>query len=106
MIYTITTIEHLKPKYRKDGSSYEYRSMRCVGYLEMFEDAEDAVLKNAVDINEAGYYPYAVIEAVTEGIYSHDLHPVWYEWDSEKEGYKRLDKTPEEFKRIIGFGMG
>ena len=106
MIYTITTLERSKPKYREDGSSYEARSMRCVGYMKKQEDAVTAVLDNAMDINEAGYYPLVVIEGIDQGIYSHDLYPLWFEWSDSEECYVQLDEAPVEFAKMIGFGIG
>ena len=106
MIYTVTTLEHTKPKYRKDGSSYESRSMRCVGYAATLKEATTWVTDNVMDINEAGYYPFAVIESVSPGIYMFDMDATWFEWDDAQNAYKQLDKCPKEYEKVIGFGIG
>jgi hypothetical protein len=93
VIYTVTTLR---------GSLYG--GTRCVGFYHDVENAKHAVEENACDINECGYYHFAVIEKVTPGIYNFELDTLWYRWDSTK-GYQPCEK-PERFKRVICFGIG
>ena len=92
-IYTITTI-------RGPLS----RNTRCVGFYHELETAIEAVKDNAMDINEAGYYHYAVVEKVNIGIYNFEMEEHWFRWHPEK-GYQPCEK-PENFKRIVAFGIG
>lgn len=92
-IYTIHTLKQLKP----------YADGRTVGYYLDFENAENSVIYNDLDINEDGYYPYAVIEEVSEGLYTVPRIEFWYKWINDK--YERIDK-PEEIKCICAFSMG
>jgi len=79
---------------------------RTVGWYSELKDAEECVEKNYCDIYEDGYYPFAVIEEVKEGIY-----PIpgeseqWYEWDKSKEQYIKCEK-PEFFKNCVNFAIG
>ena len=92
-IYTITTIR----------GSLE-GGQRCVGFYHEVENAIRAVEDNAMDINELGYYHYAVVEKVNIGIYNFEMEEIWFKWHPAK-GYLKIDK-PENFKRIVAFGMG
>jgi len=92
-IYTITTLR---------GSLYDRN--RCVGFYHELETAIKAVEDNEMDINEMGYYHYAVVEKVNIGIYNFEMEEHWFKWWPEK-GYVPIDK-PDNFKRIVSFGMG
>jgi len=93
-IYTITTLR---------GTIHD--GIRCVGYTHELQTAIDMVEDNAMDINECGYYHFAVIEKVLPGFYNIDTDHVWFKWNHEK-GYQRLTEKPEQFKRVCGFGIG
>jgi len=94
VIYTITTIRG----FLAGGS-------RAVGYAFKFEDAESWLKDNVMDINEMGYYPFAVIEPVEEGIYMHPHVEHWYQYDKEKNQYEPCEK-PERYKQVIGWSLG
>jgi len=93
-IYTITTIRHAL-----------HAGNRAVGFAYKFEDAEQWIKDNVLNINECGYYPYAVIEPVTEGIYCYPRKEYWYKFNSEKDSYEPCEK-PERFKQIVGWSLG
>ena len=93
-IYTITTVRLAL------GAG-----VRCVGYYHNYSDAELAVIENDLDINEMGYYPYAVIEQVTPGIYTVPRPEFWYQWNGETEKYESCPK-PERFAKVAGWGIG
>lgn len=79
---------------------------RCVGYFKNFNKAEEIIINNVGDIYEDGYYKWAIIEKIEEGLYQHDLKPIWYEWDKDLGQYKKLAKCPAEFKNLVGFSLG
>ena len=93
-IYTITTLR---------GNIHE--GIRCVGFSHELKDAIELVENNAMDINEAQYYWYVVIEKVNPGIYNGTLEQVWFKWHKGK-GYQKLSETPDQFKRTCWFGIG
>ena len=93
-IYTITTIRG----FLAGGS-------RAVGYFHKFEDADVALRDNVMDINECGYYPYAVIEPVEEGIYMHPREEHWYRYNKEKDQYEPCEK-PDRYKQVVGWSLG
>jgi len=105
-IYTITPVTHLQKKYREDGSSYEMRDTRTVGFFYDYDTAENTVTShNGSFLNEAGYYPYVVIESHYEGMYAYEkLSPSWFRW---YEGeYIKVDMPPSDLENIIAFGIG
>ena len=84
----------------------EKHGYRCVGYVSKLEDAVDIVENNKYDLWEAGYYPYAVIENVEEGIYQYDLNPLWFKYNMEKEIYEKSERPSFIGKHFVGFGIG
>lgn len=92
-MYFITTVSE------KNGN-------RCVGYYANEQDAIDAVIHNSCDLNEAGYYPYAVIENVGEGLYRYDQSPIWFKYNREKDEYVKSDRPNFIPSNYVGFGIG
>lgn len=92
-MYFITTIQS-----RTDES-------RCVGYFSSFEEAEEAVEENYLDLHET-IYDYIVIENIPEGLYRYDQDAKWYKWNNSKERYEKIEGRPEEYSNIVGFGIG
>jgi len=92
IIYTVVTVQHNE----KD---------RCVGWFPNKEDATEVIVENHGDINECGYYPYALIESVKPGLYNCDREEIWFKWDDDKNQYIKCDK-PDNFKNSICYSMG
>jgi len=93
-IFIVTTIRHAL----NVGS-------RAVGYFNTFKEAEDALVNNIMDINECGYYPFAVIEPTTPGFYTIPREEFWYRWNNDIHEYEPCPK-PERFNKICGWGLG
>jgi hypothetical protein len=93
-IFTITTVRHAL----QAGN-------RAVGYYTTFEEADEIVRENVMDINESGYYFYAVIEELMPGIYMYPRKELWYKWSRDKEAYEACDK-PERFQQVVGWSLG
>ena len=85
--------------------SLENTSTRTVGYFKTQKDAIRCVEGNYGDIYEEGFYKYAIIECVSDGLYQYDLNPLFFEWNKEKQQYIRIER-PEQFKNVIGFTIG
>jgi len=92
-IYTVTAINE--------------KNKRVWGWYADLYEAEEAVINNITDMNEAGYYPHILIEEVEEGIL-----PIttvdkqrWYQFDEEDENYHKCEQ-PEEYKKILNWAMG
>jgi hypothetical protein len=106
-IYTVTTVR--SPKLIKQGGldriDWGHYRKRTVGWFSNTQRAIDAVLENAMDIAEEGYYDLVVIEESEEGIYMHPTEDEewWYKWKNNR--YEKTEK-PEIFKNVVGFGMG
>ena len=98
-IYTITTIR-----------SPSFGQTRCIGFFHELEIAIEAVEDNAMDMNECGYYHYALIEKVGPGFYNlayigAEDHEIWFSWHNDQHKYIRCEK-PDHYKRTVCFGIG
>lgn len=78
---------------------------RTFGFKETLEEAEYALNNNSCDMNECGYYNYAVVEEIHPGIHPIARQEIWFKWDSEKEGFFRMEK-PEETVDFINYALG
>jgi hypothetical protein len=81
--------------------------IRCVGYYNKFEYAEECIKINNGNIYENGYYPYAVIEEVEPGIYPLGKNKWFYEWGDQfdhENGYKKCKF--EDVDRILFAPIG
>jgi len=90
-----------------DGS-YPIKRSRLVGWYSEKSIAEKMVIRNDLDINDGGYYSFAVVEKVPEGTYALPPLPeyeTWYKWDKASHCYKTTPK-PGVLKQIISFGIG
>lgn len=96
LIHTITTV-------RLENGNW---NTRCVGYYLNRTKAINAVRENIHDIYEMGYYPYAVVESVGQGIYYLNREEIWFKWNEAREKYEMLDEKPEMFKRTCCYGIG
>lgn len=94
-IFTVTTLKHIQSN-----------QTRCVGYFFEFEDAEEAVVNNDMDINECRYYPYCIIEEVGQGFYFLPINETWYKWDRELNKYSKITEKPKRYNQICCFGIG
>ena len=99
-IYVVSTVRVYNSEYGERSDS------RAVGWFETFKDAEEIVIGNYGDIEEAGYYTYAVIEKVEPGLYRFDLDAVWYKFRGRKKITAKRIKCPKKFKSLVGFGIG
>lgn len=95
----------------------EQSRSRCVGWFPTFEEAEEYVVGNYGDLEEAGYYKWAVIEKMESGLYPHHYidENKWFqfekrdktqeEWDPNAVTAVRIE-CPEQFKSTCGWGLG
>ncbi len=93
-MYFITTV----------GNDAEH--IRCVGYFTTSRKAVKAVKHNWYDLNEAGYYPYAVIEHIAEGIYRYDDNPMWFKFNNFTKEYEASKKPDFIDNHFVGLGLG
>lgn len=84
----------------------EKHGFRCVAYVSKLEEAIDIIESNSGDLNEAGYYPYAVIENVEEGIYQYDYNPMWFKFNENTETYEKSERPSFIPNNHVGFGIG
>ena len=84
-----------------------WRRNRVWGWYKSRFEAIVAVTFNYTDMNEAGCYPYIVIEEVEEGVL-----PIcdrdrrwWFKYDHEKDEYLPAEE-PEGFKQTVNLSIG
>lgn len=93
-MYFITTIDD------------KNEACRCVGYVSTLKKAINIVKNNQYDLAEAGTYPYAVIEHVTEGVYQYDPNPLWFEYNKKEKKYNETTRPKAIPTWQVGFGIG
>jgi len=94
--YTITTIEPGKNRIKHS---------RCVGFTTDKMRAVDIVSHNYGNINEEGYYKYAVVERIEPGLYPSVLEAIWFQWNKDKKRYDGCT-VPKGLGHIVNFGIG
>ena len=81
---------------------------RVIGYFLDLESAKQCIEEKWCELNENGYYEYAVIEDVKPGIYkTGHSKPLFYKCvgDFENGGYKII-RRPKCTKGFSGFAIG
>lgn len=89
-------------------SNYECEYLdnyRTFGYFSDSNTCIQTLNGNCCDMCEAGYYTYAVIEEISEGIHQHAKQIAWFCWDEEKDGFYETEK-PEWSNGWDGFALG
>lgn len=115
-IHTVTGVR-TEQQVSVHGKPYEAVDTRCFGWYPTLEEALSAAAENACDINEAGHYPWLVVESVGPGVYAGPRHGQerWFRWiqDGEYAGEGRYEACgpPEGIATMGGltvsaFGMG
>ncbi len=84
-MYFITTI-----RFNNEGID----DQRTVGFFRSFKDAALCVKLNRCDIFEDGYYQYATITQVDQGLYPCTETLLWYEFDKQNFKGKEIS-TPD-----------
>lgn len=80
---------------------------RCIGYSSTLNEAREIVENNKCDFNEAGRYPWCVIENIPEGIYQYDFEPLWFEYDINTNKYIKIECRPLFIAdSFVGFAIG
>lgn len=91
-LYFVTTIRTIE----KDNSILF--NHRTVGFFEDKKNAEYCLEHDVGGLNEAGYYPWAVIEKIPEGLYPipEQYESEFWEWKGKIDGHwERMKKPPE-----------
>ncbi|MHA2279524.1 MAG: hypothetical protein ACXAC5_01345 [Promethearchaeota archaeon] len=73
----------------------DYRNRRnSVGLFESREKACEALELNLGDLNEAGWYPFAIIEELEFGLYPDSILVAVYIYDREEGEWRKCPTTP------------
>jgi hypothetical protein len=87
--------------------SYDERGphgMRCWGFYNNFQAAEDTLVNNVTDLWET-CYDYGVIEEYEEGISNYQFERWFYKYDQETDKYLPIDDI-NELRHYAGFAVG
>lgn len=105
-------IPKIEGKEELAGTVYHNHDSRCWGFFYDLETAMEAIRHNATDMNEAGYYAYAVIEPKKQGLcyVEPSCSNRWFKakYDTDKNGNKICTgyvdcEEPEWAKQIVGW---
>jgi len=78
--------------------------MRCWGFYDNFDDADQAIRGNFTDMWET-IYDFAVIEEYLPGISGYNFNRWFYKYNIEQDIYEPIDE-PLGLKHYVGFAMG
>ena len=76
---------------------------RSFGWFFKPESAKEAVEKNAMDMNEAGYYNHIVVEKYGPGIHCQSLEQWWYVWQN---GAFHSCEEPQWARQTVNWSLG
>lgn len=80
--------------------------VRCVGYHKNLDKALECVEKDYGGLNEAGYYPYVVVEGAGEGVYNYEDRPMYYfQYNYKEKKFQRIP-TPEFTLKFVSWCIG
>lgn len=79
---------------------------RCVGYVPSLDAAINIVENNIGDLYEVGYYPYAIIENIEEGLYQYDSNPLWFTYNKKTNKYEKSVPPPFHENYWVGYAIG
>ena len=94
-MYFITTVRTIET---------DVDDQRCVGYYKHYNAAHTKVMDNSCDIFEDGYYRYAVIIKVSQGLYPDKDEIQWFECD-EHGGITTIER-PDFLDRWYPYTIG
>lgn len=89
--------------FKSEDQRYEH--LRCWGWFQKEEEALKVIQENITDIYEHGYYNYAMIEPMHEGICARGEEERWFKVefvDGRKYNVTETTK-PVSMKNIVGF---
>ena len=89
MIYTLTQVGFMSRL-----NTEKISDTRCIGYFFDLTKINEIIKKGMYGLNEAGYYPYLIVEHVPEGVYPFNTKVVaWYKYKNNK--WSKLKKAPK-----------
>lgn len=96
-MYFITCFSNFESEYLSNS--------RTFGYFSDYATCIETLNLNVSDMCEAGYYSYAVVEKIGEGIHPRAEEIAWFTWIEEKEGFYVTEK-PEWANGWSNFALG
>jgi hypothetical protein len=103
-LYALTTFTFPAEECDDEKAIITPSRSRTVGVFKAFVDAVEVLSADMGDLNEAGYYHYAVIETITWGLYPIPKEQKVWKYDG---GWEHCETLPPRVKqylsRITGF---
>lgn len=83
------------------------RDRRTVGLFETRQEAVECVLANHGDLEEAGWYQFAVVEPLPLGLYpvNDPSERTWFEYHQTAQGWAQLPELPAALREEHGIGV-
>jgi hypothetical protein len=97
-IYIIT-------RFKSNPFTNEEEKGSTVGFYLDAKVAQEKVEQNCCDLNEAGYYPFIVIEEFSSGIHKESWNTSLFKFSREENKYKPAKFSKNKFP-ITNFAMG
>lgn len=111
-IFTIVTFQKNKKVLSTNDKLLNNRPSRIVGFMHDKKKAIEIIEDNVGDLYEEGYYPYALVEEVPEGIYGiarnlpFEDRVTWFKWDKTEKAYKQIEKCPDDLDGVVNLSIG
>lgn len=86
-------------------NTIRHDDQRCVGYFRFYAEAHEKVMKNCGDMFEDGYYKYACICKMGQGLYRSLIEVQWFGYDAETRSVTTISK-PEELNDFQQYIIG
>lgn len=99
-MFFITLFEHLPEKEAKLDIGDRF----TCGYFDNYQECKDSLELNEFGFGE-GYYNYAVVEEIGQGIYMPTKERQFFKYNKEKDKYFEIEE-PETLKRFYNFSVG
>ena len=95
-----------------DGELFEIHDVipydRAPGYFRKLDEAFECISRNRGDIFEDGFYNYAVITFIEEGLYANSVEQQWFKMTRNNEVIAIIEyhKRPEEIGEYKPYIIG
>lgn len=88
-MYLIRTLKIATELPERDHIAYDEIILddRCPGFFKKYEEAYSCCLNNRCDIFEDGYYNYALLFKIGEGLYRNEEEIQWFQFQRFEDNY-------------------
>ena len=88
-IFTVVLVDICKYLKTLDGLDI---ARRTVGWFRTFEDANESIINNVLDINEGETNEYIILEEIQERMYGDSINIWFYEFNKNTKKYEQCER--------------